>query len=370
MKNCKSSSFGRLGTTFLEVAITPSPGMQAQNVLMQKLVKHEDEENEDEAGGPVVDATCDAYQARLSDNLDPALDAGNDSDEVLPDTLPDHIPAPVVDATCDAYQAPLDPALDAHTAPGNDSDEVLPDALPDHIPPTSSAEPEGVGGISAEDPAEPKDSVVPETLLEDDAAEPKGALPESPTQAVVQEDDSEAKGFAPVASVVPGKDCAEAVPEKDAEGKFAVPEALAQDELELKRPKASAVVGIATPQRSGSLPGGNAVALSPLPAVVEVASQTPSAADMPEPVQSVGSGGQEDLGGYVCSSVPPPALSDSAIYNRLYRVIKKKDKDGNPVLAQQWLAQWNDLSEGGGRDQMKSTFEKVGYKADRGSNMC
>ena len=62
-------------------------------------------------------------------------------------------------------------------------------------------------------------------------------------------------------------------------------------------------------------------------------------------------------------SSPPPPLSESAIYNRLWRVFQKR-KDGSFALDDRWCASWKD-TEGGGREEIYALFEKVGYSADR-----
>lgn len=65
---------------------------------------------------------------------------------------------------------------------------------------------------------------------------------------------------------------------------------------------------------------------------------------------------------YGTSSLPPPVLSQSAIYNRLWRVFQKK-KDGSLHLDQRWHDMWSEIR--GGRRQIESMFEKVGYNVDR-----
>lgn len=65
---------------------------------------------------------------------------------------------------------------------------------------------------------------------------------------------------------------------------------------------------------------------------------------------------------YHTSSVPPPVLSPSAIYNRLWRVFQKA-KDGKFKVDERWVQMWQDV--GDGRHQLESMFEKVGYSADR-----
>ena len=62
-------------------------------------------------------------------------------------------------------------------------------------------------------------------------------------------------------------------------------------------------------------------------------------------------------------SVPPEELSTKAIYMRVHRVFKKR-KDGTFQLDDRWNKAWADV-EGGGRDEVYSIFEKVGYQRDR-----
>ena len=84
-----------------------------------------------------------------------------------------------------------------------------------------------------------------------------------------------------------------------------------------------------------------------------------------------GKGGVKRVGDFVdpyyhTISVPPPTLSASAIYNRLHRVFKRK-KDGSFLLDDRWNEMWSDAS--GGRVELNSIFEKVGYNVDRVYNI-
>ena len=65
---------------------------------------------------------------------------------------------------------------------------------------------------------------------------------------------------------------------------------------------------------------------------------------------------------YETKSIPPLVLSPMAIYCRMRRVFQKR-KDGTMVLGDQWNDMWNDVS--GGRIELQSMFEKVGYNVDR-----
>lgn len=66
---------------------------------------------------------------------------------------------------------------------------------------------------------------------------------------------------------------------------------------------------------------------------------------------------------FLTESTPPPALSDSAVYNRMWRIFQRK-KDGSFSLDAKWCEAWADL-RGGGRDSLKAMFEKAGYDPDR-----
>eukprot|EP00435_Cladocopium_sp_Y103_P070572 s275_g35.t1 len=66
---------------------------------------------------------------------------------------------------------------------------------------------------------------------------------------------------------------------------------------------------------------------------------------------------------YVAVSLPPPVLSEKAVYMRLNRVFKKR-QDGTSILDDKWNKAWADV-DGGGRDEIYSIFEKVGYERDR-----
>ena len=66
---------------------------------------------------------------------------------------------------------------------------------------------------------------------------------------------------------------------------------------------------------------------------------------------------------FASASLPPEALSEKAIYNRLYRVFVKRS-DESYILDDEWVKAWNDI-DGGGRASLYSIFEKVGYKRDR-----
>lgn len=66
---------------------------------------------------------------------------------------------------------------------------------------------------------------------------------------------------------------------------------------------------------------------------------------------------------YVAMSVPPEVLSEKAIYMRINRVFKRR-QDGTYILDDKWNKAWSDV-DGGGRDEIYSMFEKVGYQRDR-----
>ena len=88
----------------------------------------------------------------------------------------------------------------------------------------------------------------------------------------------------------------------------------------------------------------------PSPKVVEQVSE-------PEPAQTKG------LDYYQTFSVPPPVLSESAIYNRLWRVFQAK-ANGLQELDERWVNAWKDVK--GGRVELYSMFEKTGYSVERG----
>ena len=60
-------------------------------------------------------------------------------------------------------------------------------------------------------------------------------------------------------------------------------------------------------------------------------------------------------------SVPPPALSDAAIKQRLRRVFKPR-ANGDYLIGEEWRKMWEDLSEG--RDKVIAVFEKAAYSVD------
>lgn len=83
--------------------------------------------------------------------------------------------------------------------------------------------------------------------------------------------------------------------------------------------------------------------------------------EMPPPPVPVNKRPRDDL--FVTSSIPPPVLSDSAVYNRLWRVFKAK-KDGACDVDERWVKAWQDVK--GGRVELYSMFEKTGYSVDKG----
>ena len=259
-------------------------------------------------------------QSALMQKLIKQEDADCAEEETVPaSTLPD--------ATGDELEAPRGDvyfhADDVHASPGHD-DKIPAETLPAlslvqvHIPPPDSAV-----VLWSQDPAQAGAEVEGPG-----AAVPTGSLPE--TRPVEEADEP---------LLVAG-----------AEQEASLPDFVAEAESLGQLDEPSAVAGIPAPKQEALHPGVPSAALPAHPATSQA---TVEKDDEPSDY----------------TTVPPPALSDSAIYNRLYRVIKKKDKDGNPVLSQQWISQWNDLSEGGGRDQMKSTFEKLAYKPDWGLEM-
>ena len=80
-------------------------------------------------------------------------------------------------------------------------------------------------------------------------------------------------------------------------------------------------------------------------------------------VETTKRGREEDEGDLYVEALPPPVLTEKAIYSRIHRIFKKR-KDGSYILDDKWMQAWNDI-EGGGRASMFSIFEKVGYNRDR-----
>ena len=66
---------------------------------------------------------------------------------------------------------------------------------------------------------------------------------------------------------------------------------------------------------------------------------------------------------YETQSLPPPVLSDKAIYCRLSRVFKPK-MTGEYMVDEKWVKAWQDVKDG--RSSLYSMFEKVAYSVDRG----
>ena len=105
----------------------------------------------------------------------------------------------------------------------------------------------------------------------------------------------------------------------------------------------------------------------PMPPQQALAKVPPALPPVPPVPVSVGLGGvkrppdsQEAY--YFTESVPPPVLSKSAIYNRLWRVFQRR-KDGSRLVDQRWCDMWADIGQG--RNDVESMFEKVGYNVDR-----
>ena len=107
----------------------------------------------------------------------------------------------------------------------------------------------------------------------------------------------------------------------------------------------------------------------PLPEAPPLKSETPGPVEsenmsMPPPNHVLEKKRGRDANEYFQTlSVPPPRLSDSAIYSRLNRVFKPK-MNGSYQLDERWMNAWKDIK--GGRDELYSMFEKVGYSVDKG----
>ena len=103
-------------------------------------------------------------------------------------------------------------------------------------------------------------------------------------------------------------------------------------------------------------------AVSPPPGGLEV---TPKGVACPTP-KSTSAGPPKrklDDEDYVTMSLPPPPLTDQAVYGRMYRIFQRK-KNGSKLLDDRWCEAWADV-RGGGRESLKAMFEKVGYDPDR-----
>ena len=61
------------------------------------------------------------------------------------------------------------------------------------------------------------------------------------------------------------------------------------------------------------------------------------------------------------ATLPPAILSDAAIMQRLRRIFKPR-ANGQYLVAEQFIAMWHDLD--GGRDKLKSLFEKSAYSPE------
>ena len=101
-------------------------------------------------------------------------------------------------------------------------------------------------------------------------------------------------------------------------------------------------------------------------------SEAPGASPNMVPTPKIASGGppkrrREDED-YVTMSLPPPPLTDQAVYGRMYRIFQRK-QNGSKKLDDSWCDAWNDL-RGGGRESLKAMFEKVGYDPERFVKKC
>eukprot|EP00435_Cladocopium_sp_Y103_P006114 s5325_g1.t5 len=99
---------------------------------------------------------------------------------------------------------------------------------------------------------------------------------------------------------------------------------------------------------------------------VEKTTQLQSMPPPPVPTQKKRSRGDQDPY-FETLSIPPPVLSDNAIYNRLYRVFKAK-KDGTYDVDEKWVKAWQDVKDG--RSQLYSMFEKTGYSVEKFVKRC
>ena len=63
-------------------------------------------------------------------------------------------------------------------------------------------------------------------------------------------------------------------------------------------------------------------------------------------------------------SHPPPPLTEAAIDQRLRRIMKPR-RNGEYVVGKDFIEMWED-KHAGGRDRVRSLFEKAAYEPDRG----
>ena len=75
----------------------------------------------------------------------------------------------------------------------------------------------------------------------------------------------------------------------------------------------------------------------------------------------------EDNGEFEVETTPPEPLSQGAIYKRMYRIFKPR-KDGTYQVDKSFVDAYADVK--GGRLELESMFEKVGYSVDRGCKSC
>ena len=85
-------------------------------------------------------------------------------------------------------------------------------------------------------------------------------------------------------------------------------------------------------------------------------------------LSATGAGGpkkdEDDLQILPWISHPPPPLTEAAIDQRLRRIMKPR-RNGEYVVGKDFIEMWED-KHAGGRDRVRSLFEKAAYEPDRG----
>ena len=118
---------------------------------------------------------------------------------------------------------------------------------------------------------------------------------------------------------------------------------------------------------SGETPTPPSTPIQELPATAAPGKRVDAEGDQPNkkrpPSETLPDQNEDREDALFVASVPPEVLSERAIYMRLNRVFAKR-KDGTYQLDDRWNNAWLDI-DGGGRDELYSMFEKLGYKRDR-----
>ncbi|CAE7745203.1 unnamed protein product [Symbiodinium sp. CCMP2456] len=72
---------------------------------------------------------------------------------------------------------------------------------------------------------------------------------------------------------------------------------------------------------------------------------------------------------FAVHSKPPPELTKAAIKQRIRRIFTPR-ADGSYLVGEDFVRQWADKSEGGGRDKMMALFEKTAYHREQFIKRC